>query len=88
MEEYVCVVLGKFFGCIYVLLQILEVVGVQLFVDYVVLQKVVFKFSYVLINLFCFLYLEGFCLIKEEESEVSGMKFEEVDGIGMGEGEG
>lgn len=62
--------------------------GAQLLADYVVLQKAVSKLSYVLTNLFCSLYSEGFCLTKEEESEASGTKFEEADGTGMGEGEG
>lgn len=87
-EEHARAALGKLLGCIHAPLQILEVAGAQLLADYVVLQKAVSKLSYVLTNLFCSLYSEGFCLTKEEESEASGTKFEEADGTGMGEGEG
>ena len=80
--------LGKLFGCIHVPLQILEAAGAQLLADYVDLQKTVSKLGYILSNLFCSLYSEGFCLTKEQEGEAGGTKFEDADGTGMGEGEG
>jgi midasin len=80
--------LGKLLGCIHAPLQILEAAGTQLLADYVDLQKTVSKLGYILSNLFCSLYSEGFCLTKEQEGEAGGTKFEDADGTGMGEGEG
>lgn len=80
--------LGKLFGCIYAPLQILEAAGAQLLADYVDLQKTVSKLGYILSNLFCSLYSDGFCLTKEQEGEGGGNKFEDADGTGMGDGEG
>ena len=80
--------LGQLLGSISVPLQIIQAAGAQLLSDYVTLQKSVSKLGYILSNLFCALYMEGFCLTKEEEGEAGGTKFEDADGTGMGEGEG
>lgn len=80
--------LGQLLGSISIPLQIIRAAGAQLLSDYVTLQKSVSKLGYILSNLFCALYTEGFCLTKEEGGEAEGTKFEDADGTGMGEGEG
>ncbi|GBG67611.1 hypothetical protein CBR_g741 [Chara braunii] len=63
--------------------------AVHVFTDYIEFHKAVAKLGYVLSNLFCSLYKEGFCSSEEEEADGEGAsKFEEASGTGMGEGEG
>lgn len=45
------------------------------------------KLCYILLGLFCSLYTKGFCM-PEEEGETKTKYEDDLEGIGLGEGEG
>lgn len=65
----------------------------QLLSDFLMVHKSVMKLDFILIRIFRNLYHHGFCRVDEKEGDESGgdgkMQFQDdVDGTGMGEGEG
>eukprot|EP00850_Spirogloea_muscicola_P001971 SM000007S20931 [mRNA] locus=s7:964636:998915:+ [translate_table: standard] len=71
------------------LLQLLRVAALGLLRNYARLHKGTAKLGYVLANLFCALFKDGYCTpVEEKAGDEGGGQMEDAGGTGMGEGQG
>eukprot|EP00850_Spirogloea_muscicola_P001040 SM000004S14910 [mRNA] locus=s4:133208:176671:- [translate_table: standard] len=71
------------------LLQLLRVAALALLRNYARLHKGTAKLGYVLANLFCALFKDGYCTpVEEKAGDEGGGQMEDASGTGMGEGQG
>ncbi|KAH9296173.1 hypothetical protein KI387_039761, partial [Taxus chinensis] len=88
-KSELCVSTGKLLGSLYLFVRMIISAGNAVLFDYVNMHKTVAKLDYILSNIFAALYTDGFCVSKEGPAdEGDNLKYEDVSGTGMGEGEG